>query len=156
MYYNYIRFFADGQKKFRKPDITSLMHKQTELYLRNIVSVSRTVLFPRWACLPASTVAGTARHAIILTGIVYAFCGSILHGSGELPLGAGPRKEYEGKGETSGTGPFTAGLGDVFIHIYPSRSFIRSCHTSSFGLSAAIVVPPSDFRCACTFDSWGW
>ncbi len=111
------------------------MYKQKELYLRNIVFGISDSLVSTVGLLAGIDVAGTARQAIILTGIVYAFVEAFSMAVGSF-LSEQSTEEYEAKGETSGTGPFTAGV--VMFVTFILASFIPIVPYVVLGVNVAL------------------
>jgi len=112
-----------------------LMSKPTELYLRNVVFGISDSLVSTVGLLAGIDAAGTARQTILLTGIVYAFVEAFSMAVGSF-LSEESAEEYEVKGETSETGPFTAGV--VMFASFILASFIPIVPYLIFGLTAAL------------------
>lgn len=111
------------------------MHKQTELYLRNIILGVSDSLVSTVGLLAGIDVGGTARQMIILTGVVYAFVEAFSMAIGSF-LSEQSAEEYEVKGEARGAGPFTAGI--VMFIAFILASFIPIAPYLIFGLTAAL------------------
>ncbi len=111
------------------------MHKQTELYLRNIIFGVSDSLVSTVGLLAGIDVGGTARQVIVLTGIVYAFVDAFSMAIGSF-LSEQSAEEYEVKGEARGTGPFTAGV--VMFAAFIIASFVPIVPYLIFGLTAAL------------------
>jgi VIT1/CCC1 family predicted Fe2+/Mn2+ transporter len=111
------------------------MNKQTELYLRNVIFGISDSLVSTVGLLAGIDVGGTARQAIILTGIVYAFVEAFSMAIGSF-LSEESAEEYEAKGEAPGTGPFTAAF--VMFIAFILASFIPIVPYVIFGLLSAV------------------
>ena len=111
------------------------MTKKTELYLRNIVFGVADSLVSTVGLLAGIDVAGTPRAAILLTGIVYAFVEAFSMAVGSF-LSEQSAEEYEAKGETSETGPYTAGF--VMFITFVLASFIPIAPYLLWSVSTAL------------------
>jgi VIT1/CCC1 family predicted Fe2+/Mn2+ transporter len=111
------------------------MTTKTELYLRNVIFGIADSLVSTVGLLAGIDVAGTPRAAILLTGIVYAFVEAFSMAVGSF-LSEQSAEEYEAKGETSETGPYTAGF--VMFLSFVLASFIPIAPYMMFGVAAAL------------------
>jgi len=125
------------------------MNKKTELYLRNVVFGISDSLVSTVGLLAGIDAAGTPRQTILLTGIVYAFVEAFSMAVGSF-LSEQSAEEYEAKGETTDTGPFTAGfvmfisfILASFIPIFPYLLFSVTAalwYSIGFSLVALLIV----------------
>ncbi len=111
------------------------MVKKTELYLRNVIFGVADSLVSTVGLLAGIDVAGTSRHIIVLTGIVYAFVEAFSMAVGSF-LSEQTAEEYEVKREVSDGGPFAAGA--VMFVAFILASFIPIVPYILFGLAGAL------------------
>lgn len=111
------------------------MVKQAEIYLRNIIFGIADSLVSTVGLLAGIDVAGTTRHIIVLTGVVYAFVEAFSMAVGSF-LSEESAEEYAVKGEVPSGNAFTGGV--VMFVSFILASFIPIVPYLLFGLATAI------------------